>query len=271
MKKTYSIIFFILFLTPLLYGADGIAIPAYGAELTLSPLWEREADARIWSNRVVSDFRGGSSKCFRVNGLCDESALNEINKIKRLSLKIIKNDICSGAGTNAGALALNIYRKAEEYFPGSDCMKRRLFARFELLPQRERPSLPARLSPGSYPDESHFLYSSCTGVTVNTGKPEIKKSSLSSGREKAGYLIHTSGLKLGPLWDREETDYYRIFLYIRDDDTIKKLSSIMFCPPNVSHLFNSSFPKLKIKTKLLHTRKLNTFPNQLINSPGVLS
>lgn len=272
MNKIYYIISFIFLLTPLLYGADGIAIPAHGAELTLSPDWERDADARIWSDRVVKDFKSGSSAGFKINAICDESALNEIKEIKKLSLEIIKNDIFSQTGTSQGSLALKIFERGNEYLPVSDAAaESRVIARFESLPQRERPHGAAGFSGSPYPEAPGFLCASFAGVTVNTGKPELKKPPLSSGRAKACHHIFKSPLNLSLLWDREKADYYRIFLYLRDDDRIRKLSNIIFPSPSLSLPFNSYFSRLKIKTKLLLTTNLNTLPDQSINSQGALS
>lgn len=255
MKNIYYILFFMLLLTPLAYGADEIAIPVEGLECTD---WERAADARIWSEEVVSGFRKGSSKRFPLNALCDESAFHEIKEIKRLSLEIITNDICSGAGSREGALALKIYKKAEEYFPVSDCIESRIILEFESLPQGERSPVPAGFGSSGYPETPLLLSSACAGVTVNTGGPELKKPSLIPGKLDQGCLIHKSGLKLDALWDREETDYYRIFLYIRDADRIKRLSvNIIFPSFHLSLLPDLYFFRLKLKTELLSIPKFS--------------
>lgn len=86
---------------------------------------------------------------------------------------------------------------------------------------------------------------------MNRGKSELKKTSLSSGKLNQGFLVHKSKLKLDALWDREETDFYRMFLYIKDNDRIKNLSSNIISPPrHLSLLFNSYFTRLKNKTEL---------------------
>jgi hypothetical protein len=251
MKKIYSIIFFIFLFSPLVFGADANAIQSEGTELIHSPDWEREADARIWSDRVIEDFKSGSSKGFKINALCDETALIEIKKFRKLSLEIIEKDLFSQNSTSLGTLALKIYRTAENYLPVADADEAGgVIARFELLPQKERRENNSGFSGSSIPEGPSLLCASFTGVTVNTGNPELKRGNAASGRVKPDYTVHKSGLKLGALWDREETDYYRIFLYIRDTDRIKKLlSNIIFPPLHFSLSLKSYFFTPQITTE----------------------
>lgn len=138
MKKIYYILFIIILLSPLAYGADGNAILSERLQYPCSYDWEKDADARIWSEAVVSGFRKGSSKGFSVNAICDEKAFHDIKEIKKLSLEIITRDISSGAGSMEGYLAVKIYKKAEEFFPVSGRMYSRIIVEFASLPQRER-------------------------------------------------------------------------------------------------------------------------------------
>ena len=251
MKKIYSIIFFLFLFSPLVFGADAVAIQSEGTELTLSPDWEREADARIWSDRVIEDFKSGSSKGFKVNALCDETALIEIKKFRKLSLEIIEKDLFSQNSTSPGRVALEIYRTAENYLPASDAEEAGgIIARFELLPQRENRENNSGFSGSSIPEEPSLLCASFAGAALNRVNQKLKKSNTASGRVKPEYPVHKSGLKLGALWDREETDYYRIFLYIKDDDRIKNLfSNIIFSPLHFSLSPESSFYTSQIRTE----------------------
>jgi hypothetical protein len=251
MKKIYSIIFFMFLFSPLVFGADAVAIQSEGTELTLSPEWEREADARIWSDRVIEDFKSGSSKGFKINALCDETALREIKKFRKLSLEIIEKDLFSQNSTSPGRVALEIYRNTENYLPVSDAEEAGgVIARFEILPQKERRENNSGFSGSSIPQGPSILCASFTGAALNRVNQKLKKSNASSGRVKPDYTVHKSGLKLGALWDREETDYYRIFLYIKDDDRIKKLfSNIIFSPLHFPLFLKSSFYTSQIRTE----------------------
>ena len=259
MKKLLYILSIILLSAPVSF-----ALAEEPAEAVFTPLfstfdWEREADARIWSDRVVKDFKSGSLSGFKINALCDESAYNEIEEIKKLSLEVIKNDINYGAWSSEGALALKIYKKAEEYLPaGDDIAGSRTIALFEFLPQRERSHSASGLAGSGYPDIPVILHGFSASVTVNAGSAQLKKhESDPDSRVKASYLICRSPLNLSLLWDMEKSDYYRIFLYIRDDDRIKDLSLNIIFPPSSVLLRHLYFRNSNIRTEIHSRTKLN--------------
>jgi len=268
MKKLYSIIFLMFLFLPLVFGADAVAIQSDGTYITLSPVWEREADARIWSDRVIKDFKSGSSEGFKINALCDETALKEIKEIKKLALEIIKEDVFSKTGTSPGNLALKIFRRAEEYIPAYDASEDSvIIARFKLLPQKDRPGKCSGFSGSSPPEAPDLLCAYSAGLTVNTGNPEFKKSNAGSGRVKPDYPVYKSRLKPGALRDREEADYYRIFFYIKDDDWIKKLSSNkIFFPLHYSlinklYFFITRITKEQNRITGLNRSRIKSFKN----------
>ena len=245
MGKIFYILSFIILLSSFAYGADDNAKSLEGFEYIHIQDWERDADAHIWSEEVIKGFRKGSLKRFPVNALCNEKAFHEIKEIKRLSLEIIKKDVFKGSGSAAGAVAFKILKKAEEDLPCSGFMYNRIIVEFQSLPQKERSPLSGGFGNSTNPETELIFISSCAGI--NAGKPEIKKSSLSPGKLEPGCFVYKSKLKLGALWDREETDYYRIFFYIRDSDRIEKLSGIILRLPSFPLLFSTYFLRLKTK------------------------
>jgi len=258
MKKTGYYILFIFLLCSPIYGAD---LKAELQDIILIPAaadWEREADARIWSGRVVSDFKSGSSRGFRLNALCDESAFNEIEKIKSISLDIIKSDIDSGRSSSKGALALEIFERGEQYIHASDDVNERAdIALFKSLPRGENFNIPADITGTGYPEMPVIHYGISAGVTTGTGSVQLKKHGSDSGRVKVSHIICRNSLNLSPLWDREKSDSYRIFLYIRDDDRIKDLSANIIFPPSSVLLRHLHFTDSNIGTEFLHITEHN--------------
>lgn len=224
----------------------------------ISAAWEREADARIWSERVVSDFKSGSLRGFRLNALCDESAINEIEKIKSISLDIIKRDIDSGRSSSKGALALEIFERGNEYFPVSDESSANAdIALFKSLPCSENFDIAADITGTGYPEMPVIQYGFSAGVTTGTGSVQFKKHGSGSGIQKVSHIIYRSSLNLTLLWDREKSDFYRIFLYMRDDDRIKDLSLNIKFPPSSVLLRHLHFTDSNIRTELHSKTKLN--------------
>lgn len=257
MKKLYYILFIFL-LCPPIYGS-GLKADLRDVELiSASAAWEREADARIWSGRVVKDFKSGSSRGFRVNALCDESAINEIEKIRSISLDIIKRDIDSGKSSGKGALALEIFERGDEYLPASDESSANAdIALFKSLPCGENFDTAADIAGSGYPEKPVIQYGFSAGATTGSGSVQLKKHGSDSGIPKVPHIIYRSLLNLSPLWDREKGDFYRIFLYIRDDDRIKDLSLNIKFPPSSVLLRHLHFTDSKTITELHSKRELH--------------
>ena len=74
--------------------------------------WESESDAKLWGDRVHSDFKNRQVQGFSLNAFCSAESIEKLNKLRRLAADIISGSLKDGNSGSETLLAGELLNKA---------------------------------------------------------------------------------------------------------------------------------------------------------------
>lgn len=248
MRKIFSIAILILWIFPCVkvFAAEGsTCIPGArnffpGEEFRAE--WESGENARIMGESVLSRFRGAESSGLKMNALCSPESLLEIDRVRCKLLSIVESGKSAGAASEEILLAVKILeRTASVDITGITISERELIKKATSLPLSNKPLKTEGLKGGTSPEDLALFIAGAAISTTGSGisfEPGILK--------RSGRINYISKIKPGRSFETAHADYYRLFLYMRDDTGDSYCCGhTMFFPPYITQLifpFNSFIP-----------------------------
>ncbi|HOP64830.1 MAG TPA: hypothetical protein PK906_15745 [Spirochaetota bacterium] len=263
MKRILAITLFFLFILPsavsfaaggVLHFSDSMNFPST-EEFTAS--WEQEESSRIMGEAVLNDFREGGGSGFRMNALCSVQSMAEMKRIRERLFAIIEIDIISKEATEESCLAAEILAVAGELdITGLSCTEKSLIKKINLSPLNDRPLHENSFAGGGSLPERAALYISMETVNYS-GNGSGTDTSIRNG---TSFNYPVQNIIPCRKFETVHADYYRLFLYMRDDTGDSSCPDITYSYTLLCHhLFNS------FQTYIQSNRPLKTTVHQRSN------
>jgi len=199
--------------------------------------WESEENARIMGESVVSSFRNGDVTGIKLNALCSSGSIEEISRLRKWFKSLIESEKKSGRITEQSLLAAEILEKIAEYdITGLSGGEERLINSVKSSPLSAEAVKPGSLADNSIPDEEIALIIPVTAI--NSSSKTIHFKSVLSNRYRSSII---SSKTPGRNFETAHADYYRLFLYMRDDTgDSASIKTVYYSSLHFSQLFTSS-------------------------------
>lgn len=259
MMRILTLIILLLFQGISLYASAGGAlltdeIPTVKSSEELTALWEKDSDAKLWGEKVLSGLRNRDENNFSLNAYCSPESIEKIIKLREFAAEII-----TASDTNAGEvyIAGNILEMtaAVSFTPLTICEKMLVSESFKSgmsstdfshrdFSSEKIPVPDFAVSP---------LFFSFTISSVNKLKTHKDKNRVINSYPAAIICVKN-------LFDMEFADLYRLFLYVRDNSGNGSSCYITY----------SSFPLHSSQFQNISTSNNITSEN-LIPQPGASS
>jgi hypothetical protein len=250
--RIFTFILLLLFQGIALFASAEIAVSSednytvsFSEEATAS--WERESDAILWGERVISDFRNKKENFFSMNSLCSSGSFEKLISLKKLSADIILSSVTSGKGTGSLLIAGKILSMMDAVFiTPLTHRERELLAAAEEINYMNDDFINTGAFAGEIPSPE---YAALPGVITLTA-PQVNLIKHSPGKKRD----IPSGIKKlqcrKNLFDNEFADLYRLFLYVRDNSgnakTFHLTYNILRPHSSLNYAFNSFQPQYNL-------------------------
>lgn len=237
----------------------------YSTEEYTAP-WEREAYAALMGEAVLKDFRNSKNDTLKMNVFCSVKSMNELNRIRDKFLSIIETEGSGETATDEGLLASRILEKAASAdITGLTNKEKIHLKRIRSLPEKNNGFKTEGFAGGAASQNVAALL--MPGLVINSTGSGFSFSSESVHRSG----MHYYALKINPVKSFEivHADYYRLFLYMRDDAGDSDFNEITYSsPPDFTQLFNplTSFKQIRKLQQAAVLQKEKNLPSS-ITSP----
>lgn len=241
--RIITFILILLFQGTVLFASADIVFPgnskASGKE-EVTAAWEREFQAEIFGDRVLSDFFKSKDAGFMINAFCSPGSIEKLSFFRKFAAEILSPNQHGNSSREEMVVAVVILAKIETHSlrplnPG----ERRLISSIETSGFMDR--FPGtRTFTGKSPATE---YTPCnTGMALNFS-PHIKLKS--GNNQKQQYIYPVNKVICGKyFYDISHADLYRLFLYVKDSsgngDNIRiTYNSFLYSSPSgsiISHL-----------------------------------
>lgn len=220
----------------------GDAVPQFPDEINFSSNeefragWESEENSRITGESVLRDLRSGKDSGLRLNALCSAESIAEVNLVRDKLLAIIER--ADNTAADESLLAARILERAAAVdITGLTKNDEKLIKKVSSLPAGCGPVKSAGFACGAIPSDAIAVHTA--GAALNSTSGSFAFAANFAGRNIPGRFVSSIDPCKG--FETIHADYYRLFLYMRDDTgDASCLRYIYPFPRHFTQLFNSS-------------------------------
>jgi hypothetical protein len=195
----------------------GVNLYASDLEEAVAP-WEREADSKIWSQRIISDTLSAGGDRMPLNALCDKTAFETIESLKENAVSTLQRAADEGPGASSGSLAAKILKNISEIsITPLQEDERELLVTFSSLPLSI--SLKDFLSSGKG-ERDELAFTPPSAALTNSSQFNYKVKKIHSAiAKRAGIKDLCANVNLNDYsFKAAKIDLYDLFLYIWEDN-----------------------------------------------------
>lgn len=250
MRKIFSIAMLILWISPCVKVFAEEGFPCVQDAQNFSSCeefragWESGENARIMGEAVLGTFRRAESSGLKMNALCSPESLLEIDRIRCKLLSIVESGKSAGAASEEILLAVKILeRTASVDITGITISERDLIEKATSLPLSNKPLKTEGLKGGTSPEDL-ALFIACAAISTTGSGISFEPGIL----KRSGRINYINKIKPGRSFETAHADYYRLFLYMRDDTGDSHCCGhTMFFPPYITQLIIPFVQLLKLQ------------------------
>ncbi len=191
----------------------------------ISASWERKADADIMGERVTHDFTHKKNGGLTVNSLCSEESIVKLNSIRKFATDIIaESSESKNSNTGTYIAAVMLRKVAAMSFTSLTEKESWLISSAEKLSLSVESFTWGGFSSNSSTPAEFGAFNNSAVFTIS------KAVKLRGSHDKNS--IHNLSIKKitcsSERFDREFADFYRLFLYVRDNSGNRKHPQMIF-------------------------------------------
>ncbi len=208
----------VLSLLPCGKAFAGEAVPHFSDEINFSSGeefragWESEENSRITGESVLRDLRSGKDSGLRLNALCSAESIAEVNLVRGKLLTIIER--AGNTAADESILAARILERAAVIdITGLTENDKKLIKKVSSLPAGCGPVKTAGFACGAIPADAIAVHTA--GVALNSTSGSFTFAADNSNKNISGRFVSSIDPCKG--FETIHADYYRLFLYMRDD------------------------------------------------------
>lgn len=265
MRIFYCITLLVLCLLPCGKSFAGEAVSLSPEVMTITSneefraAWESDENSRIMGESVLSDLRSGKISGLKLNALCSAESIAEVNLVRDKLLSIIER--ADNSAAEESLLAAQILERAAVInITGLTKKEESLVKTVNSLPAGCGPLKTAGFACGAIPADSVTIYVAVAAVNSTSGT--FTFAAATAAKNISVRFVASIDPCKG--FETIHADYYRLFLYMRDDTGDASCINKTYCPPAFClHLYNSYHPIIQ------NNRLQNTLIHQIAHFRGV--
>lgn len=229
----------------------------YTEEITAQ--WERDSDAKMMGESVISGFMNRDKNSLQFNSFCSPESISRLRALRELAVKIISSPLNGHHGSSEKYIAGEILSGMEKISITPLTPREK-----ELLTAAEEQSLShdyhAGRAFGSAEIPLPEYAASLPGVTLPA--PQTQKLKIQKEHAAGKISCSMNPVRVKNINEREFTDLYRLFLYVREVTGNGKARNIKYCSPFAS-------PRRLIQISITDKNTFKTEPR--FTKPGAFS